>query len=125
VKRPGSIRNMQQYTQGSTRLWSRSCDVESVVVHLQLNEAEIADAEPAVAKSEWSSMRPGETFNRTAFKLSLLYSGAGKVVVLPAQEFARRSLQFTSASREGGRPALATPLSRWRGGDRMYLASAP
>jgi len=110
VKRPDSMRNMQQYTHGSTRLWGRSCDVESVVVHLQLNEAENAGAESAIAKSEWSSMRPGETFSRTAFNLSLCCSGAEEVAVLPAQEFARSSLQFASASREGGRPAPATPL---------------
>jgi len=55
-------------------------------------------------------MRPGETFSRTAFNLSLRCSGAGEVAVLPAQEFARSSLQFASASREGGRLAPATGL---------------
>ena len=31
---------MQQYPHGSTMLQSRSCDVESIVVHLRLNKAE-------------------------------------------------------------------------------------
>ena len=62
------MRNMQQYTHGSTTLRSRSCDVETVVVHFQLDEAENAGAESAVAKSEWSSTRPGETFSRTAIQ---------------------------------------------------------
>jgi len=33
-------------------------------------------------------MQLGETFSQTAFNLSLRYLGAGKVVVLLAQEFA-------------------------------------
>ena len=56
VKQPDSMRNMQQYTKGSMRLRNRSCDVGSMVVRLQLNKAENAGAESAVAKSEWSSM---------------------------------------------------------------------
>jgi hypothetical protein len=38
-----------------------------------------------VAKSKWSSMQPGETFSRETLRCS----DAGKVAVLPAQEFAR------------------------------------
>jgi hypothetical protein len=64
----------------------------------------------AVAKSERSSTRPGETFSRSAFNLSPRCSG--KVAVPPAQEFARSSLQFASASRGVSRPAPATTLLR-------------
>lgn len=38
-KRPDLIRNMHQYPHCSTMLQSRSCDVESIVVNLQLNKA--------------------------------------------------------------------------------------
>jgi len=63
VKRPGLMRNMQQYTHGSTTLRSRSCDVESVVVHLQLDEAENAGAESAVAESEFTSASSDHRIN--------------------------------------------------------------
>lgn len=51
---------MEQYAYDFTRLRSCACDVESVVVHLQLDEAENVGGASAVAKSLWSPARPGE-----------------------------------------------------------------
>jgi len=52
VKRLDLMRNVQLYMHSSTRLRNRSYNIESVVVYLQLDEAENAGARPAVAKSK-------------------------------------------------------------------------